>query len=174
MGRGKNKNHTTRFLIYSFVGLIIFSIFSFSFLGLYMTKKSHEAFYEIGKIYMSGMSEQISSHFESVIKLRFNQVSGLVSVVPSDNRDKEALYEELVYRASVRGFDYLALCSSDGNFETLYGHLIEPLNPEPFVEALARGEQRVAIGVVPTEMKLCCSVLMLIILWQTVVKVPDW
>ena len=147
MGRGKNKNHTTRFLIYSFVGLIIFSIFSFSFLGLYMTKKSHEAFYEIGKIYMSGMSEQISSHFESVIKLRFNQVSGLVSVVPSVNRDKEALYEELVYRASVRGFDYLALCSSDGNFETLYGHLIEPLNPEPFVEALARGEQRVAIGV---------------------------
>ena len=147
MGSSKNKNHTTRFLIYSFAGLIIFSIFSFSFLGLYMTKKSHEAFHKIGEIYMSGMGEQISSHFESVIKLRFNQVNGLVSVVPSDNRDKEALYEELVYRASVRGFDYLAFCSADGNFETLYGQLIQPLNPEPFVEALARGEQRVAIGV---------------------------
>ena len=44
MGRGKNKNHTTRFLIYSFVGLIIFSIFSFSFLGLYMTKKAMRLF----------------------------------------------------------------------------------------------------------------------------------
>lgn len=147
MQRSKSKNHTTCFLICSFVGLIIFSIFSFSFLGLYMTSKSHKAFHEIGKLYMSGTSEQISSHFESVIKLRFNQVSGLVSVVPSDNLDKEALYEELVYRARVRGFDYLALCSAGGSFETLYGQLIQPLNPEPFVEALARGEQRVAIGV---------------------------
>ena len=147
MERSKSKNRITRFLICSFAGLIVFSIFSFSFLGLYMTSKSHEAFQKIGQIYMSGMSEQISSHFESVIKLRFNQVSGLVSVVPSDNRDKEALYEELVYRASVREFDYLALCSAGGSFETLYGQPIQPLNPEPFVEALVRGEQRVAIGV---------------------------
>lgn len=147
MEHDKSKNRTTRFLVCSFVGLIVFSIFSFSFLALYMTKKSHESFYKIGQIYMSGMSEQISSHFESVIKLRFNQVSGLVSVVPADNPDTDTLYKELVYRARVREFDYLALCSADGNFETLYGKRIQPLNPEPFVEALVRGEQRVAIGV---------------------------
>lgn len=147
MEHNKSKNRTTRFLVCSFVGLIVFSIFSFSFLALYMTKKSHESFYKIGQIYMSGMSEQISSHFESVIQLRFNQVSGLVSVVPADNPDTDTLYKELVYRARVREFDYLALCSADGSFETLYGKLIQPLNPEPFVEALVRGEQRVAIGV---------------------------
>lgn len=147
MEHDKSKNRTTRFLVCSFVGLIVFSIFSFSFLALYMTKKSHESFYKIGQIYMSGMSEQISSHFESVIQLRFNQVSGLVSVVPADNPDTDTLYKELVYRARVREFDYLALCSADGNFETLYGKRIQPLNPEPFVEALVRGEQRVAIGV---------------------------
>lgn len=146
MEHDKSKNRTTRFLVCSFVGLIVFSIFSFSFLALYMTKKSHESFYKIGQIYMSGMSEQISSHFESVIKLRFNQVNGLVSVVPADNPDTDTLYKELVYRARVREFDYLALCSADGNFETLYGKRIQPLNPEPFVEALVRGEQRVAIG----------------------------
>lgn len=147
MEHDKSKNRTTRFLVCSFVGLIVFSILSFSFLGIYMSKKSHESFYKIGQIYMSGMSEQISSHFESVIQLRFNQVSGLVSVVSTENRDTGTLYEELVYRARVREFDYLALCSADGSFETLYGNPIQPLNPRPFVEALVRGEQRVAIGV---------------------------
>ena len=49
--------------------------------------------------------------------------------------------------AQVRDFDYLALCSAEGNFETLYGQPIQPLNPGPFVEALLQGEQRVAVGV---------------------------
>lgn len=147
MIHSNKKNAMTRFLLCSFSGLIIFSILSFGWLGIYMTRESHKAFHQIGNIYMSGMSEQISRHFESVIKLRFDQVNGLVAVVPSDNRDTEELYAELVYRANVRDFDYLALCSVQGDFETLYGQPIQPLNPEPFVEALVEGEQRVAIGV---------------------------
>lgn len=147
MERRKQKNAVIRFLTYSFIGIIVFSVFSFSALALYMTRKSHEAFHEIGQIYMSGMSEQIASHFESVIQLRFNQVSGLVSVVSPEGLDQEALYAELTYRARVRDFNHLALCGSDGDFETLYGKPIQPVNPEPFVEALVQGEQRVAIGV---------------------------
>lgn len=80
------------------------------------------------------------------IQLRFDQVSGIVSVVSVDNNEKEKLYEELVYRTKVRNFDYLALCSTEGDFQTLYGQSIQPLNPAPFVEALVRGEQRVALG----------------------------
>lgn len=82
-----------------------------------------------------------------MIKLRFDQVSGVVSVVPTDNKDRESLYEELIYRTQARGFDYLALCSAKGDFQTLYGQSIQPLNPEPFVEALLQGEQRVSVGV---------------------------
>ena len=147
MGNSKKKNPTTRFLICSFIGLLIFSIIMFSLLGIYMSRKSKRAVYEIGEIYMSGMNEQMSRHFESVIKLRFNQASGIVSVVPTDTNDKDRLYEELTYRAQVREFDYLALCSADGEFQTLYGHPIQPLNPKPFVEALLQGEQRVAVGI---------------------------
>ena len=146
MRNSKTKDSTTRFLIYSFIGLLIFSIIVFSLLGIYMSRKSEKAVYEIGQIYMSGMNEQMSRHFETVIKLRFDQVSGIVSVVSADNNNKEKLYEELVYRAQVRNFDYLALCSAEGNFQTLYGQSVQPLNPEPFVEALVRGEQRVALG----------------------------
>ena len=147
MGNSKKKNPTTRFLICSFIGLLIFSIIMFSLLGIYMSRKSKRAVYEIGEIYMSGMNEQMSRHFESVIKLRFNQASGIVSVVPTDTNDKDRLYEELTYRAQVREFDYLALCSADGEFQTLYGQPIQPLNPKPFVEALLQGEQRVAVGI---------------------------
>lgn len=147
MGNSKKKNPTTRFLICSFIGLLIFSIIMFSLLGIYMSRKSKRAVYEIGEIYMSGMNEQMSRHFESVIKLRFNQASGIVSVVPTDTNDKDRLYEELTYRAQVREFDYLALCSADGEFQTLYGQPIQPLNPKPFVEALLQGEHRVAVGI---------------------------
>ena len=145
---GRQKNDTTiQFLIYSFIGLLIFSIVIFSILGIYMSQKSRKAVYKVGEIYMSGMNEQMSRHFETVIKLRFDQVSGIVSVVSTDNNDKEALYEELIYRAQVRDFSYLALCSAEGDFQTLYGQAIQPLNPEPFVEALSQGEQRVAVGI---------------------------
>ena len=147
MGNSKKKNSTTRFLICSFIGLLLFSIIMFSLLGIYMSRKSKRAVYEIGEIYMSGMNEQMSRHFESVIKLRFNQAGGIVSVVPTDTNDKDRLYEELTYRAQVREFDYLALCSADGEFQTLYGQPIQPLNPKPFVEALLQGEQRVAVGI---------------------------
>ena len=147
MGNSKKKNPTTCFLICSFIGLLIFSIIMFSLLGIYMSRKSKKAVYEIGEIYMSGMNEQMSRHFESVIKLRFNQAGGIVSVVPTDTNDKDRLYEELTYRAQVREFDYLALCSADGEFQTLYGQPIQPLNPKPFVEALLQGEQRVAVGI---------------------------
>ncbi|WP_276951001.1 response regulator [Enterocloster lavalensis] len=147
MGNSKQKNPTTRFLICSFIGLLIFSVIIFSLLGIYMGRKSKKAVYEIGEIYMSGMNEQMSRHFETVIKLRFDQVRGIVSVVSSEDGDKGKLYEELIYRAQVRDFDYLALCSAGGDFQTLYGQSIQPLNPEPFVEALLQGEQRVAVGV---------------------------
>lgn len=147
MKNGIKRNPTTRFLQYSFIGLLIFSIIIFSLLGIYMSQKSKKTVYEVGNIYMSGMNEQMSRHFETVIKLRFDQVSGVVSVVLTDNKDREDLYEELIYRAKVRGFGYLALCSAGGDFQTLYGQSIQPLNPEPFVEALLQGEQRVAVGV---------------------------
>lgn len=144
---GSKKDPTIRFLIRSFIILLIISIIIFSFLGIYMNRKSEKAVYEIGEIYMSGMNQQMSKNFENVIELRFNQVSSIVSVVSPENFDKEELYKELLYRAQVRGFDYLALCSADGKFESLCSQSFIPLNPAPFVEALIQGEKRAAVGV---------------------------
>ena len=147
MGSSKKKSSVTRFLICSFIGLIVFSIIVFSMLGIYMNRKTNKSISEIGNIYMSGMNKQMSKHFETVIKLRFDQLKSVVSVVSTNNNDRENLYEELIYRAHVRNFDFLALCSATGDFQTLYGQSIQPLNPGPFVEALVQGKERVAVGV---------------------------
>ncbi len=144
---GSKNDPTIRFLIRSFIILLIISIAVFVFLGIYMNQKSEKTVYEIGEIYMSGMNEQMSKNFENVIELRFKQVNGIVSVVSADDFNREELYQELIYRAQVRGFGYLALCSAKGEFESLYGPSIQPLNPAPFVDALVKGEQRVAVGV---------------------------
>lgn len=144
---GKQSDPTIRFLKRSFIFLLILSVFIFTLLGIYTNVKSNNAIYDIGEVYMSGMNKQMSIHFENVIKLRFDQVSGIVSVVSTDNNlSKDELYEELVYRTKVRNFEYLALCSSDGEFQTLYGKEIRPLNPKPFVKSLVLGEKRVAVG----------------------------
>ncbi|HBF2022732.1 hybrid sensor histidine kinase/response regulator [Clostridioides difficile] len=147
MSSGKTKNHITRFLAYSFIGLILFSVAIFSILGIFMNSRSQKSFYKVGEIYMSGMNEEMSKNFENVIKLRFNQVEGIISTVPEDSSNREKLYEELVYRAQIRDFDYLAVCSEDGHFETLYGEAIQPKNPLPFVRALKQKNRRVAVGV---------------------------
>lgn len=141
------KNITTRFLIGSFIVILILGMVVFSVLGIYMNRKSAQTIHEVGEIYMAGMGEQLSKHFENIIELRFSQVEGIVSVVSNNDIEQEKLHEELVYRAQVRGFDHLALCSSDGDLETLFGAPVRALNPQPFLEALNRGEQRVAVGI---------------------------
>ena len=120
MKNRKKQDSVIQFLIFSFIGVLLFSIVVFGVLGIYMSRKSNKAINEVAQIYMSGMNEQMSRHFQTVIQLRFDQVSGIVSVVSVDNNEKEKLYEELVYRTKVRNFDYLALCSAEGDFQTLY------------------------------------------------------
>lgn len=141
------KNITTRFLIGSLIALLILGMVVFSVLGIYMNRKSSETIHEVGEIYMTGMGDQLARHFENIIQLRFSQVEGIVSVVSTDHTDIEKLHEELIYRAQVRGFDHLSLCSSEGELETLLGAPIHVINLPPFLEALRRGEQRVAVGI---------------------------
>ena len=147
MEKAQKNSFVMRFLVSSFIGMLLFSIIVFSLLGIYMGQNSKHSVYEIGDIYMSGMNKQMSRHFETVLKLHFDQVAGVVAVVPADNHDKESLYRELIYRTQVRGFDYAALCSAQGDFETLYGNPIRPINPGPFLESLLHGKQHVAVGV---------------------------
>lgn len=148
MNKSIVRRKTTHFLIGSFICLLIFSVIVFVALGAYMNRVSEEMINVVGNLYMTGMSDQMCAHFETLIDSRFEQVEAAVEVVSSDDMEnQDELYKELAYRVHVRGFDYLALCSASGELQMLYGAPIKLIDPDPFLESMRRGERKIAVGV---------------------------
>lgn len=142
----KKKILITQFLIGSFVLLLLISIGAFTYLGRHMSKVSTESIIKVGNLYMSGINDHITAHFRTLIDLKLEQVESVTEVVPNDAEDADTIYEELIYRIRVNGFNYLALCSEDNSMEMLYGDKIQLADPEPFFQSLKQGEKKVAVG----------------------------
>ena len=140
------KNQTTRFLTVSLIAIVILCIVVFAFLAVSMSNRSEETIEEVGQIYMTGMSEQISMHFETTISLRLSQVEALVETIPPNSADHDTLRADLEYSARARGFEYLGFYSENGQFEMIYGDSVELTDPEPFLESLKGGMKKVAVG----------------------------
>lgn len=147
MNKNVVNSKTTHFLIGSFIGLIVISVIVFLALGIYMGRASEQTIDAVGDLYMTGMSDQISAHFQTIIDSKFDQAEAAVEVVSADNDNIDEMYEDLIYRVSVRDFDYLALCSEDGELQMLYGDQMQLADPEPFFTSLRRKERKIAIGV---------------------------
>lgn len=147
MNKGIVNTKTSHFLIGSFCGLIVISIVVFLALGVYMNKASEKTINAVGDLYMTGMSDRISAHFQTIIGSKFDQAEATVKVVDAHNENIDDLYEELVYRAHARDFDYLALCSETGELQMLYGDQIQLADPEPFFTSLRNHQKKVAVGV---------------------------
>lgn len=140
------KRHTTHFLIGSFILLLLISIWAFICLVDYMSKVSKDSIDKLGSLYMTGMDKQISLHFETFTNMKLEQVEELLEVVPTDTDSVDKLYEELIYRAGIRSFNYLALCSENGYIEMLNGEQIQIADPDPFYESLRNNEEKFAVG----------------------------
>lgn len=146
IGQDKQKNRMTYFLIGSFIMLLLISAGAFLCLGHYMSKASRKSIDEVGDLYMTGINEQMVSHFETLMELKLEQVEAVVEVVSDDFDSVEALHEELIYRVHVRNFNYLALYSESGDMEMLYGEPLTLSDPEPFYESLKNKDKKVAVG----------------------------
>ncbi|MCI8864043.1 MAG: response regulator [Lachnospiraceae bacterium] len=141
------KNKTIQYLTTGLIFVIILCICVFSFLSVYMKRKSEATVINVGNIYMLGMSERITMHFKTTIQLRLSQVENMVEIVnPEAFSKKEELHRELSYNAVARGFDYLGLYSQSGDFEMLYGEKVQVTDPEPFLQSLLSGEDKIAVG----------------------------
>lgn len=145
-GQSKKEGRTTRFLLGSFSLLLLISAAAFLCLGFYMSKVSEKSINKMGDLYMTGINEQISTHFKTLMELKLEQAETVVDVVPPDMDDIDGIYDELIYRVQVRNFNYLALCSDKGEMEMLYGDQIQLADPEPFFDSIKRGERKVAVG----------------------------
>ena len=141
------KNKTTRFLITSLLGVALVCVCVFSFLAVRISDQSSRTINEVGTLYMSSMSEQISMHFETTIDLCLNQMTALVkTVVPEEIHEDPAQMEELVFNAQARDIDYLGFYREDGTFEMVYGDQLKVADPGPFRQSLLSGHRKVAIG----------------------------
>lgn len=134
----------------SLVGVALLIIVLFSLLGHFMTKKSETTIEEVGKLYMNGINEQITLHYETIIDFRISQLNAIISTLPPylpEDGDRDRLLANLTNHATARGFEYLALCSGDGNVEMIYGEGIKAVDPAPFLNSLNNHEQKVAAGI---------------------------
>jgi len=145
------KDKQLRSLSISLIGAAVLIVVLFMMLGRFMNKKSEDTIEEVGRIYMTGMNEQVTLHYETTINFRFSQLNAIISTLPrempGDVSGHDKLLSDLTYHAEARGFEYLALCSADGHFEILHGEKIDAVDPDPFLKSLHKNETKVAAGI---------------------------
>ena len=144
------KFNPTRFLVGSFVGLSILTFGVFFFLSQYMDQISFRTISQVGDSYMHGMSDQISMHFQTTVKLRLNQVHSMVEDIRPDDVRPEAgledVLDELAVTGKARGFSQLGLLSAQGEFTMIYGDNLVITDPDPYLGSLRQGTSKVAVG----------------------------
>ena len=78
------KNKTTRFLTTSLIAVVLLCVCVFSFLTVHMNYESTQTINQVGTLYMSNMSQQISMHFATTISLRLDQLDAMTTTLPSE------------------------------------------------------------------------------------------
>ena len=134
-----------RFLTVSLAFVLLLTVCIFSFLAVYMSRKSAETISAVGTTYMTGMGEKVTQHFASIIELRLSQVEALVASIHPDSASPEELREELSANARLRGFESLAYYSRTGEFDMLFGEEPTLADPGPFLDSMNAGEIKIAV-----------------------------
>ena len=97
---------------------------------------------------MQGMSEQIQSHFDTLLNMRLIQVRNVLLALPPEEMGTldDDMREQLSAIAQSRGFTHTYLMDMDGNMESILGDPIEIENADNFLAAMNNGETMVSIG----------------------------
>ena len=141
------EKRTTRFLNISLVLVSVFCICIFIGQTICMNLMGENAIRQLGVFYMSGISEQVSSHFGTIIELRLSQVESLVNSVPPERVTSEsAMRINLTYNARSAGFEYLAFYTDDGEFHMLYGSQVSADVPAALRRSVQGGKYNVCAG----------------------------
>ena len=148
-GRGSGMNKKIiRFLWVSFVGLLALCIGVFSAITSFMVRQNNAALNRVVDTYMEGMSTQIQRHFETMVDMRLIQVGGIVQAIPpkSVTTLDQTTREQFERAAAYRGFIHLALYSTEGEAEVLYGEDVVVEDKEIFLADMNNGDKLVTLG----------------------------
>lgn len=133
-----------RSLKISIAVIICLTVFVFFFLGRSIHNMSENTIEDIGTVYMDGMNEQVSLHFETIIELRLTMAESIARIAAEEGSSSYGSKEEIEYSAKARHFLCAALYSADGKSEMIFGDSVELNHPEPFLESLRNGERKAA------------------------------
>ena len=146
-GKATIADEIPRFLKRSVILVLIFSVGIFSFLGIFMARQSASTIRTVSRMYMSGLSEQISSHFETAISVRLDQLSVLAETIPAPEAlSGQEWREQLIEEAGKNNFTHMGILMLDGSFDMLYGPMLHVTDPEPYMKSLKLNEKKVAVG----------------------------
>ncbi len=146
----KSGKRTTQFLVFSFLLVTILCIFIFSFLALYMNRRTVDTVSQIGTSYMHGMGEQTAKQFENRTTLRLSQLKNLSKFFTAkDVTSEEELREKLQYEAAAQDFSYLAFYLEDGTLDMIFGKQIKVIEPDPSGETFLEEQTQVVEGIDP-------------------------
>ena len=129
--------------------IIIMLVFLLMFVVLirFISWRNKVMISDVGTLYMAGMNERITMHFGTTIEMQFDHLDSVVKDTAAvDRADYANLRERLSYNARGRNFQYLALYSDTGQFETILGSDMRLADPEPFLASMQSGENKVAVG----------------------------
>lgn len=111
-----------KFLKISFSIMLVIYVAVFTFLTLFMSKKTDESINRINETYMSEMNLQLRQKFTSIMDLRLEQVEGIIKRDPPDGAVYgDELTNALSTSADIRGFSYLGLYAEGGTIDHLFG-----------------------------------------------------
>lgn len=147
LGNIGKKNRTNRMLWFSLIGMCVLCVCVFSYLIFYIGRSSSETMNEVGAIYMRGLNERITQHFETTIGYQLSYLEkAIVAVPPNSETDLVKIEEKLEKEARNNGMEYLGFYSGEGTIEMLYGGSVRLGDPVPFMESMKNGERKAAIG----------------------------
>lgn len=114
-----------KFLLRSFISVIIVCAAVFTWLTVFMSKKTEKSIIEVSDIYMSEMNIQLQQKFQSIISLRLEQVAGIIKRTPMESASYgDEMLKGLSTSAEVRNFSYLGFYTEDGTLEKIYGEKV--------------------------------------------------
>lgn len=147
MEYSEKKKQKNNLLWFSLIGMCILCVCVFSYLTFYIGKSSTETINEVGNIYMQGLNERITQHFETTIKYQLSHLEKVIETVPSNaETDPITIKERLEEQGRNNGLEYLGLYSGEGDFEMLYGGSVVLEDPDPFLKSMKNGEHKAAVG----------------------------
>ncbi len=128
--------------------VVVICVAVFILLTLFMSHRTEQTVEEISNIYMSEMNQQIQQKFRSIIRLRLEQVEGIIKRNPLDTeKNNQQLLEELQVSGEIRNFTFLGLYGENGDLEIVYGDEVKISDTDEDIQtSLNESEDLVTYG----------------------------